>query len=179
VIRALIITVLLLTAGGMAVRLGFGQVLGQGPANATGAETRAPGVSSGEVSIDMTEAALSDAVNTNLSGRTLGPTPFGSASLKRIGIRLQPDRVQADGDATIGATTVPVSLAGTVSVQAGAPVVSLNDATAAGLPLPDTARSLVERALQSNLQDLVAQQRIRLSAVIVTTGKLTIVGSRY
>jgi hypothetical protein len=177
VIRALIITILLITAGGMAIRLGFGQVLGQAPTSTTGTDARAPGA--GEVSIDMTEAALSDAVNTNLSGRSLGQTPLGTATVKRVGIHLRPDRVEADGDAAVGATTVPVSLGGTVSVQAGAPVVSLQDATAAGVPLPDTVRSLVERTLQSNLQDFATQQRIRLSAVVITTGKLTIVGSRY
>jgi hypothetical protein len=173
----LLLAMALVAAGGLAVRLGFGQLLGQPPAGPRPADARAPGA--GELSIDMTEAALTDEVNTRLAGRSLGQTPFGVATVKRLGIRLLPDHVEADGDAAVGPTTVPLSLAGTVSVLSGAPVVSLWQARAAGMPLPEQARALLEHSVQSDLQAVLDEQRVRLLSVTLGSGKLTVVGSRY
>ncbi len=103
---------------------------------------------------------------------------MGEAAVKHLAIRLTPDRVEADGDAAVGSTTVPVTLGGTVSVLGGAPVVSLKDASANGVPLPESARTMLEESLQSNLQALLAAQHLVLSSVTVGNGKLTVVGQR-
>ena len=175
-IRALAIGIALITIGGLAVRFGFGPILGQPPAGATTSPT--PTSVPGLVSLDVTEAILTDRLNSTLAGRSLGPTPMGEAAVKHLAIRLTPDRVEAHGDAAVGSTTVPVSLGGTVSVLGGAPVVSLKDASANGVPLPESARTMLEESLQSNLQALLAAQHLTLSSLTVGNGKLTVVGQR-
>jgi hypothetical protein len=170
VIRALAIAIVLIAVGGLAVRFGFGAMLGQPPAT--------PTPSPGQVSLDVSEAVLTDRLNTTLVGRSLGPTPMGEAAVKHLAIRLTPDRVEADGDAAVGSTTVPVSLGGTVSVLGGVPVVSLKDASANGVPLPERTRTMLEESLQSNLQALLAAQHLTLSSLTVGNGKLTLVGQR-
>jgi hypothetical protein len=180
VIRALAIAIVLIVIGGLAVRFGFGTILGQPPAGSAqpSPTTATPTASPGQVSVDVSEAALTARLNSSVAGRSLGPTPMGEAAVKYLAIRLTPDRVQADGDAAVGSTTVPVSLGGTVSVLGGAPVVSLKDASANGVPLPESARTMLEESLQSDLQALLAAQHLVLSSVTVGNGKLTVVGQR-
>lgn len=179
-IRALAIAIVLIVVGGLAVRFGFGTILGQPPASSAqpSPTTATPTASPGQVSVDVSEGALTDRLNSSLVGRSLGPTPMGEAAVKHLAIRLTPDRVEADGDAAVGSTTVPVTLGGTVSVLGGAPVVSLKDASANGVPLPESARTMLEESLQSDLQALLAAQHLVLSSVTVGNGKLTAVGQR-
>ena len=178
-IRALAIAIVLIAAGGLAVRLGFGAELGQPPTSSLEATASAVGTpGAGQVELDVSQDTLTDQLNSSLAGRSLGDTPMGPAAVKHLDIRLTPDRVEADGDAAVGATTVPVSVGGTVSVLGGAPVVSLKDVSAAGVPLPESARTLLEESLQSNLQALVAAHHLTLSSVTVGDGKLTVVGRR-
>jgi hypothetical protein len=181
VIRALAAAIVLIAIGGLAVRFGFGTILGQPPAGAATSPSpiaATPTPSPGQVSLDVSETMLTDRLNSTLVGRSLGPTPMGDAAVKHLDIRLTPDRVEASGDAAVGSTTVPVSLNGTVSVLGGAPVVSLKDASANGVPLPESARTILEESLQSNLQALLAAQHLTLSSLTVGDGKLTVVGQR-
>jgi hypothetical protein len=197
VLRALFVAMLLLAAGGLAVRYGLGQPFGIKPlASATPVDAPATGTrpparptpsagsagsaeASGATSVEVSEALLSERINSRVAGASLGQTPFGAASIKRLGVRVKPDRVEASGDADVAGQEVPVSLGATIDVQAGAPIVTLRDASAAGLPLPESTRASLERSLQSSLDDLVTRQRLRLSSVTLGEGKLTVVGTRY
>jgi hypothetical protein len=197
VIRALFLAMLLLAAGGLAVRFGLGQPFGikplasatpveapaatQTPARPTASAGSASGSAeaAGSTSVEVSEALLTERVNSRVAGAPLGQTPFGAASIKRLGVHVTPDRVEASGGADVAGQEVPVSLGATIDVRAGAPIVTLRDASAAGLPLPESTRVSLERGLQSSLDDLVGRQHLRLSSVTLGEGKLTVVGTRY
>src|SRR5438034_2081233 len=82
----------------------------------------APTAASGEVTVELTEAALTDHLNDQLAGQSLGETPLGKATLTRLTTQLRPNQLVANGDAQVGGKTVPVSMTGHVDMESGRPL---------------------------------------------------------
>src|SRR4051794_10577282 len=61
-----------------------------------------PTPASGEATVELTEAALSERMNAQLAGQPLGETPLGTATLTRLTTQLKPNQLVANGDAQVG-----------------------------------------------------------------------------
>lgn len=133
----------------------------------------------GEQTVQITEAELSQRLQQQVVGQSLGSTPIGPATLTRISsARLADGHLQADGDARVASTTVPVSLSATATAKNGRAVVSVDDLRAGGVPLPATARDSVQQALQTEVDQQIDQLQLRVTSLSIGDGKLTLVGSR-
>jgi hypothetical protein len=135
-----------------------------------------PGAS--ELSVELTQATLTERLNQRLAGQPLGDTPLGPATLTRLTTQLNPGQILATGDAQAGGASVPVSLTGHVDMQAGRPMVIISDARAAGVPLPSAAREGLRAALQEQVDQELARLPMRVKSVTITEGKLLVIGTR-
>jgi hypothetical protein len=150
---------------------------GQGVAPAA-AEPVPPPPGPGEVRLEFDEATLTQMANANLGAAPLPDTPLGTAQLRDIAVQLRGGQITARGTAMVGPTPLPVQLAGAVQAQNGRPTFALSDARIGPVQMPQAARRSVEQLLQSQLDQLVAAERIRVSSVTAGSGKLTIIGRR-
>jgi hypothetical protein len=64
-----------------------------------------------------------------------------------------------------------------VDVQDGRPLVVVQDARAAGMPLPDSTRNTIQQAIQAQLDQELQQRQLRVTSVTIGSGKLTVVGT--
>jgi len=183
VVRLLLAAVLLIVLGGLTVRFTNGRLLGPAsdPGNPGGTapiSAAAPAAAPTQVTYELAEAALTDQVNQRLASQQIGSTPLGPATLRRLTLHLRGGRILADGDAQVAGTVLPVSLAGSLAAQAGHPVVTLQEATVAGVAVPDETRALMERTMQGQVESALAQQRLSLTSVTIQEGKIVAVGTR-
>ena len=174
----------------IAVALLAPQLRGQAPAApgapaATGqgaappaAEPVPPAPAPGDVRLEFDEATLTQMANANLASAPLPDTPLGTAQLREIAVQLRGGQITARGTALVGPTPLPVQLAGGVQAQNGRPMIALSDARIGPVQMPQAARQSVEQMLQSQLDQLVAGERIRVTSVTAGSGKLTIIGRR-
>lgn len=132
----------------------------------------------GEQTIQITEADLNQRLSQKLVGQPLGSTPLGTATLERITTQLTGGHLRANGDAKVGATSVPVSLTASGTVQNGRAIVSVDDLTAAGVPMPDGARQSVRQALQAQLDDAISRQQMKVNAISIDNGRMVLTGTR-
>jgi hypothetical protein len=130
-----------------------------------------------EFSVEVTDAALTEQLNARLAGQSLGDTPLGPASLRRVGVEFRNSQVLTSGDAQVGATSVPLSLSSTIDLVAGKPVVAVHEASAAGFPLPAVARRAIQQAMQTQLEAAVARRPMRIRSLTITSGKLLLIGA--
>jgi hypothetical protein len=137
-----------------------------------------PTPASGEVSVELTAATLTELLNQRLAGQSLGDTPLGRATLTRLSVQLRPNQLVASGDARVGDRTVPVSLAGHVDVQNGHPLAVVSDASAAGLPLPAATRESIRALLQEQVDREISRLQVRVRSVSIAEGKILIIGTR-
>ena len=138
----------------------------------------APTPAADEQSIELTETQLSDALSQRLVGQALGSTPLGPATLQRLGVQLRNGQIQASGDAQVGGSTVPVTMTSHVDVQDGRPLAVVDDARAAGMPVPQSARASLQQAIQTQLDQEIGRLGLRVRSVAIADGKLTVVGTR-
>jgi hypothetical protein len=138
----------------------------------------APTAAAGDVVVELDEATLTSQANARLAGQSMGSTPFGPATLQDVKVALRGGQMVMTGSARVGGASAPLSLTSSVAVSGGRPAVSLSQATLSGLALPDAARASLERNLQSQLDQAVADRAVKVKAVTIDSGKLRIVGSR-
>ena len=115
----------------------------------------------GDQTVIITEAMLDD----------------GPATLMSVQTHLANGQIQANGDAAVGSSTVPVSMSSRVDLQNGKPVVTVQDARAAGVPVPDATKTSVQQAMQSELDQQVQLAQMNIKSVAVTDGKLVFIGT--
>jgi len=151
---------------------------GRGPSAAASAPAGVVQASPGQQTIQITEADLNQRLSQKLVGQPLGSTPLGTATLQSITTQLTDGHLIANGDAKVAATTVPVSLTASGTVQNGRALVIVDDLKAAGLSLPASERQSVQQALQAQLDDAVSRQQMKVSAISIANGKLTLTGTR-
>jgi hypothetical protein len=157
-----------------------------GPAAAASPNTAGPAAPAappattgpGELSVVLDEAALTQQANAVLSGRAVGDTPLGAATVRNVAVQLRNGRLAATGSAQVGPTTVPLTVAATVEAVNGRPVVSVVEAAVAGVALPAGTRKLVEQTLQGQVDRALANQPLRVRTISIADGKMTVVGSR-
>jgi hypothetical protein len=147
------------------------------PATPVAAQAPAANAAAGEQRLEITEQTLTERLNQRLVGRTLGNTPLGPATLTNLAAKLTSGQMVTTGDAQVGSTSVPVSVTSHIVVQGGRPLVVVDDARAAGIPLPDTARQSVQQAIQSQLDQEVDRLQMRVTSITMADGTLVIVGS--
>ena len=131
----------------------------------------------GEQRVEIGEAELSQRLGQALIGQPMGSTPLGQATLKRLSIRLTNGRIAANGDAEVGSASAPISMVATPSVANNRPAIRVDELTAAGLPLPSSARDSVQQAIQAQMDAEVARLRLKLTAINVEPGKLVLSGT--
>ncbi|SRR6266540_3294546 len=138
----------------------------------------APTPAAGEVSFELTQSQLSERMRQQLVGQSLGETPLGTATLTKLNCELKPNQLIANGDAEVGGKTVPVSMTGHVDMQANKPVVIVNDAKAAGVPLPQSTRESIRKTVQDQVDQEIARLQMRVTSVTIGEGKILVIGTR-
>lgn len=148
------------------------------PDTSSRATTAAPTAGPGQVALEFDEAQLTRLASSGVSGMSFDAGPLGAATVRDLAVQLRAGQIQATGTAQIGPTPLPLALGGTVQPVNGRPRLSLSDARLAGVQIPQAARAAVEQTLQSQVDQLIAGQPVRVSSVTIDGGKITIVGSR-
>ncbi len=169
-LAALVVVAAVAAAGWLS---GFGQAA-PAPASSTTPVQAKPG----EQVIQITEAELNQRLNQQLVGHPLGSTPLGTATLQSITTQLTDGHLLANGDARVASTTVPVSLTASGAAQNGRAIVTVEDLKAAGMGLPASTRQSVQQTLQAQLDDTLSRQQMKVSAISIAGGKLTLTGTR-
>jgi hypothetical protein len=129
-----------------------------------------------QVSLELTDTALTDQLNAQLVGQPLGDTPLGPASLRHIAVEFRNGQVLTSGEALAGSTRVPLNISSTIDLRDSQPVVVVHEATASGLPLPASARAAVQQAMQAQLDATLARRPMRIRSLTVSAGKLLVIG---
>lgn len=137
-----------------------------------------PTPAASELSVELTQETLTERMNQRLAGQPLGETPLGPATLSRLTAQLKPGQILATGDAQVLGTSVPVSVTGHVDMQAGKPLVVIDDARAASVPLPSASREALRTVLQEQVDQELARLPMRVKSVTITEGKLLVIGTR-
>jgi hypothetical protein len=137
-----------------------------------------PTAASGEVTVELTEAALSNHLNEQLAGQPLGDTPLGKATLTRLTTQLRPNQLVANGDAQVAGKSVPVTMTGHVDMESGRPLAIVSEASAAGVPLPSATRASLSKILQDQVDQEVARLKMKVKSITITQGKILIIGTR-
>jgi hypothetical protein len=157
--------------------LGFIGHPGTGPVDQSPFTPPAPTAAARDQTVVITEAMLDDALTHQLVGHPLGSTPMGPATLQRVQTHLGNGQIQANGDARVGTSTVPVSISSRVDLENGKPVVTVQDARAAGVPVPDSTKSSVQQVVQSEVDQQVQMAQLKIKSISVADGKLVIIGT--
>jgi hypothetical protein len=174
---------LLIIAGGLVALglygLGFGTPSRPAVPSSAGVSPTSPlpTPSANEVSLELTDAALSDQMNARLDGQALGDTPLGPATLRHLAIEFRSGQVLTTGEAQVSGQSVPLSITSTIDLQAGKPVVAVQDARAAGVPLPEPARRSIQQAMQAQLEDTLSRRPMHIRSLTVSAGKLLVIGT--
>lgn len=187
--RIIVVLLLLVAAGILAAGAYWLNGPGTGPISAPGIAPGPAAVSRpdaapkaqagrGEVSVDLTEADLTQALQKQLAGRDLGQTPLGRATVERIEARLRSGQAQVSGTAQLGGNSVPYTADLTAAPDSdGRARVRVSDARVAGLPMPESARAQVEAALQGQLDRLLAARPMRVRSIEIGDGRMRVIGT--
>jgi hypothetical protein len=155
-----------------------------------GRGTTAPGAAGGtggtaqtapatqEVVLQYDQAALTRDAQANLVGQRVASTPLGDATVQSVQVQLGNNQVMASGQAQVGGFSVPYTITGTVSVQQGRPRVQVSDARAGGFNLPQDSIAGIEQSLQAQIEQMLAQERLRLQSIAIRPGVMIITGTR-
>ena len=132
----------------------------------------------GEVSVEITEAELTQRLSQQLAGRSLGQTPLGAASVERLETSLRSGRAEVSGNARLGGASVPYTSQLTAAPDpAGRVQVRLADAKVGGVAVPESARADLESVMQSEVNRLLATQPMRVRSLEIGDGRMRIIGS--
>ena len=145
------------------------------PAAKTSREpSRAPATPQrGEVTIEITEAELSNRVSQRFVGRQVG-----GATIERTQTALRGGRIEMDGTARLAGAGVPFTSSLTPAPDANGRVkVAVDDARVGGVPLPEAARVELQGELQREIDALLSRQPMRVRTIEVTNGVLRAVGT--
>jgi hypothetical protein len=137
----------------------------------------APTAAAGEQRLELTEQALTDRLNQRMAGQPLGDTPLGPASVTHLAAQLKTGQMLASGDAKVGSTSVSVSVTSRLDVQGGRIRVNVQEASAAGVPLPAAVRQSLQQTIQDQVDQEVDRMHVRVTSVTTGDGKLVIVGA--
>lgn len=140
--------------------------------------TGTTGASAQEVVLQYNEAQLTQEARASLVGQSVADTPLGRATVRTVEIQLENGEVLASGQAAVGSMNLPYTITGTVSVQQNRPAVRVLDARAGGFSLPDDAVKGIEQTLQSQIEQLLAQERLNLRSIVIRNGVLRVTGTR-
>ena len=77
----------------------------------------------------------------------------------------------------VGSISVPVSVTSHMVAQGGRTLVVVQDARAAGIPLPEATRQSVQQAIQDQVDQEVDRTQMRVTSVTITDGKLVVIGT--
>lgn len=150
-----------------------------GSAGATGATgTTGTGTTGQEIALQYNESQLTQEARASLVGQSVADTPLGRATVRTVEIQLENGEVIASGQATVGSMNLPYTITGTVNVQQGKPSVKVLDARAGGFSLPSDAIAGIEQTLQSQIEQLLAQERLNVRSIAIRSGVLRVTGTR-
>ncbi len=175
-LRVLILAVLLI--GGGALVANYAGVVAPNTAPAAADNPVPPAAQPGETQVVVDEAMLSERVSRSVVGQPLAETPLGTAVARRVAVQLRNGQVAIDGDAQVGSSTVPVQSTGTVDPRDGRAVVNVRDVRVAGIPLGEGERRQVQQAIQAEVDQAMARDRLQVSSVTIADGKMTVIGRR-
>lgn len=130
------------------------------------------------VVFEVDERTITQEAQATVVGQDVGETPLGRATVQSIDVVLENGEVVANGQAKVGALTMPYSVVGTVNVMNGRPVVRVTQARAGGFGMPASTVQGIEQTLQSQLDQLLAQERMRVRSVTIQNGKMRVVGTQ-
>jgi hypothetical protein len=131
-----------------------------------------------DVVMEVSESDLQSQLSTMLIGRSLGATPLGDATIQSVTVALRDRQVQVGGVARTGFLQAPFTAAGTIEPDAdGRPMVSVREATVGGVTLPDAARLALADSLQSQVDSLFSDRRMRVRAIEIVDGTMRVVGT--
>jgi len=131
-----------------------------------------------ELAVHLDERTLAPELGAELSGRWLGATAFGTASVDDVVVGLRADRLTVRGTATAGWTLLPLDLTGVAVASAGGVLVRIDAGYLGGTVLPGAARREVERALQDGIDRRLARTGLTVRAVTIGEGQLVAFGRR-
>ena len=132
----------------------------------------------GDTVIEIGEAELSERFSERYVGRSLGQTPLGSPTIERVQVELRSGRIETSGSARVVGASVPFTSQMTAAPDsAGRVKVTVTDARAGGLPLPDAARAELEADLQTEIDRLLARQPMRVRSIEIEDGRLIAIGT--
>ncbi len=141
------------------------------------AQLPAPTTATGEQRLELAEQTLTDRLNQRLVGQPLGNTALGPSTLTHISAELKSGQLVTTGDAQVGSISVPVSVTSHMVAQGGRTLVVVQDARAAGIPLPEATRQSVQQAIQDQVDQEVDRTQMRVTSVTITDGKLVVIGT--
>lgn len=151
-----------------------------GPAVASTATrdgTARGGARSEDFVVEITESELNRAVGARLTGRSVGATPLGEATLDNVRISLYQGWAEAAGAARLGGVSVPFSSRLTAAAESGGVRVAVSEAKLAGVALPESTRAGLETALQGEVDRLLSSQPVRVTRVEIVPGRLIASGT--
>ena len=176
--RLLVIVLLLAVAGGGYYWYTAGENSAPAPTASSGTPVVFPTADSGEVSVEMSQADVSQQLSSTLVGRPLGSTPLGDATLTRVQAQFVPSQILVTGDAAAGSTSVPFTSTATVAAQDGRAVVNVQSANVSGIPLPDSVRQRLQSVVQQQVDSAVASRKLQVHSVTIGDGRMVLVGAR-
>lgn len=137
-----------------------------------------PDLRRGDVAFEMDQAELSRQLNQQLAGRPLGHTPLGDAVLERLQLSLHAGQAEATGSARLGGASVPVGSQLVPSIDPdGRLKVQVNQASVAGVALPDAVRASLASSIEAELGRVINQRSLRLRSLEIGDGKLRVIGT--
>lgn len=137
-----------------------------------------PTAAAGEVSVELTQAALSSRLSEQMVGQPLGNTPLGQATLTSLSAELKPNQLLATGDAQVAGKSVPVSMTGHVDMQGSRPLAVVSDVRAAGVPMPEGTRESIRKVLQNQVDQEIERLKMKVKSITIVDGKILIIGTR-
>ncbi len=126
--------------------------------------------------IEVDQATISQQANAMLVGQPLADTPLGPATVQEVTVQLEDGRALITGQVRAGFMNLPASLTVTATVEAGRPLVHVEQLAVGGFGMPDAARQAVEARLQGEVDKALAQQSARIDAVEIRPGTLAVSG---
>ncbi len=126
--------------------------------------------------IEVDQATISQQANAMLVGQPLADTPLGPATVQEVTVQLEDGRALITGQVRAGFMNLPASLTVTATVEAGRPLVHVEQLAVGGFGMPDAARQAVEARLQGEVDKALAQQNARIDAVEIRPGTLAVSG---
>ncbi|MDP8924067.1 MAG: hypothetical protein M3O34_14455 [Chloroflexota bacterium] len=141
--------------------------------------TPAPTAAPRDLVIEVAEAELNQGLEMMLVGQSLGTTPLGDATISSITVSLRDGQMYLGGGATIGAVTAPFTVVGQIAPDpTGRPLVTLTTARVATFVMPPPVVAGLGNILQGQIDQMFAQQAMRVRSVEITDGRIRIVATQ-